>query len=761
MLLDAVDVLLNRRAACCSNPNPNSSNRMKRIQFAISVAVAALACQSVQATTLLTEQFVNYADGLLGSTDTGGGTTVPGWRNSKTPITVTNGSGSLDGTTLGLVLPAGDKVFISNSNMFGVNPGYYDGCYNIFCPQNTFQQSSPTNLYYSFLFRFNTATEVSTDGQPFSGVSRWNGGIASSSGQTFHWQLIARRVGSDIQLGITKNYYLAGSVTNYATTSLAAGETFFVVVRQQILTGAGNDVYDLYVNPPANSFGVDEASIPPSSATVSAGTEDASSSGPGRFWIIASGGSGNLDELRIATTWAEATPPLGQCNTAGVDASPTDWTQVEGIGTTLAVVASGTSPSYQWQISGPGSSTWTNISGAVFPTYTTPNLWLPDDNDTKYRAIVNVACNGTSATSSVATVTLTSPVATPNGIVMDDTFLDPAEIADFRDNMPISITNSVWYTQWSDLLTAYQQNGNMLGTPASGSSSLWLGYFTADTNQPVHLAVGRAIKVTLPFTPNSFGSHTNNAALRFGLFDYADGGTRVVADGNTVTGSSGNGRNVRGYMVSVDFGPAFTANSPLSLLVRNGLGDSSLMGTTGDYVSMGSGPAGGGYSNAPAFQAGTEYTLVFTVARTSQNAAQVTAAISGGGTNWSYSATETNLAYHRFDAFAIRPNSIETSADSFTFSQFIIEVTNGPVALVSVAPFSITSVQTLSPTAVKLTWASENGASYHILSSPSLAAPTWTTNATVPATGSSTSYTNTPTSGTERYYRVVGLPRNP
>lgn len=300
----------------------------------------------------------------------------------------------------------------------------------------------------------------------------------------------------------------------------------------------------------------------------------------------------------------------------------------------------------------------------------------------------------------------------------------------------------------------------MVGYPTNGSSSLWLGYFTADITQPVHLAVGRAIRVTLPFTPISFGSHTNNAALRFGLFDYADGGTRVVADGNTATGSSGNGRNVRGYMLSLDFGPTFTANSPLSLLVRNGLGDSSLMGTTGDYVSMESGPAGGGYSNAPAFQAGIEYTLVFTVARTAQNAVQVTVAISGGGTNWLYSAAETVYAYHRFDAFAIRPNSLETSADGFMFPQFTVAVIDGPV-LVSVPPFNITGVEQLSPSALKLTWASINGASYHVLSSPSLTTPNWTTNETVLATGSSTSYTNTPLSGTQRYYRVVGLPYTP
>jgi len=87
-----------------------------------------------------------------------------------------------------------------------------------------------------------------------------------------------------------------------------------------------------------------------------------------------------------------------------------------------------------------------------------------------------------------------------------------------------------------------------------------------------------------------------------------------------------------------------------------------------------------------------------------------------------------------------------------------VEVISGAVA---VAPFNITAIQALAADSIKLTWQSEAGASYHVLSSPSLATPNWTTNATVQAVGSSTSYTNTPTTGSERYYRVVGLPYAP
>ncbi|HXC98044.1 MAG TPA: hypothetical protein VN048_01800 [Verrucomicrobiae bacterium] len=694
------------------------------------VMSGVLAGQNAGATTLLIEQFSGYATGDLGSPGTGNTGSVPGWNNPNASITVTNGSHSLDGTGLGLVSSAGDKVTISATAGLSV--------YNKFANPSNFPQTTQTNIYYSFLYRFNVGTDV-TNGQVVMQVVRQNSSTAVDL------QLFAKNAGgANVQLGIAKPL---GSSTNYAPNIIAAGQTVFVVVREQIIPGTTNDIDDLWINPPPGSFGTNEANVPPVSATTSDGTEDQSTTGPGRFYV-GSGASANLDELRIATSWAEVTPPVGQCINASITADPTNVTQVAEISATFSATATGTSPTYQWQISKNSGSTFSNIVGATTAIYTTPNLVLATDNGNQYRMIVSVPCNSTSATSAVATVSLTAPIVTPPGLVMYDTFADQ-----IRDNTPVTTNNSVWRTSVSADLSAFPGPG-MVGLPVSGGSSLWLGYFTdiTDTNvPPVDLAVGTTMKVTLPFIPASYNSFTNNGTMRFCVYDYADGGTPLTEDSTAAGGSTGNGAGVRGYMLSLDFGPTFAANSPLSLLVRNGVGDINLMGTTGDYLSMGSGPSGGGFTGMPAFQAGTTYTLVLSVSRTDVNSIDLTAAISGGGTNWSFTATETNFAYHRFDSFGIRPSSLETTADQFTFPTFEVEVDQNAV---SVTPFPL-SIQHSSANAVVLTWTSVPTAQYDIQSTASLNPTSWITNATVTASGTSTSYTNTPLSGSSRFFRVV------
>ena len=689
-------------------------------------------------------QFAGYATGNLGADATTG--SLDGWQNSTANVTLMAGSGSLIGTNLGLVASEGDRVFISATTALNAR--------NQFVPTSTFPQGNETNIYFSFLYKFNNAADVDAEGEVIFRVNRGNSG----TGTPQHWDMLARNVGGQIQLGLSK----AGApdnATNYASVNINIGETIFVVVRQHIIPDVQNDIYDLWINPPKASFGADEADVPSPDTSIGAqptdGAEDQSNTGPGRF-VVAAGVNSEFDEFRVANTWADATPFFGQCVSASIAASPTDLSQSAELAATFNVTALGTSPTLQWQISTDSGANFADIPGATSSTYTTPNLALPESGN-QYRAIATVECNGSKATSAVATVTLTAPTATPLGTIMNDTFLDPGLGFDDRANTPVTPSNSVWFTATTDNLVAFEQGGNMVGTPLSGSSSLWLGYFTDEGQLPVHLDVGRAIKVTLPFQPNSFSSHTNNAGLRLGLFDYFDGGTRLTIDGADAGGSRGNGTSVRGYMLNLEFGTLFTDATPLEIYARNFLPDINLMGTVADYASLGSGPTDEVDTNNPAFQAGTLYTLEFTVARVGENSVQVTTRISGGSLDLSHTVTDNNFAYHRFDSFGIRANSLETSADTFTIPEFKVEVISGPL---QVSPFNITDIESVSSDSVKLTWDSVVGATYHLLYRQPVTGED-TTNATIVATGTSTSQTVSPLPSMNGFFHVLAPPYTP
>jgi hypothetical protein len=124
------------------------------------------------------------------------------------------------------------------------------------------------------------------------------------------------------------------------------------------------------------------------------------------------------------------------------------------------------------------------------------------------------------------------------------------------------------------------------------------------------------------------------------------------------------------------------------------------MGSTGDYQSMGSGPAGVDLLNAPAFENDTEYLLEFTVARTNEVGVIVTLSITGGGTNWTHTAADAAYNYHRFDAVGIRPATLETTANWLEIAEFKVEV----LSVAQPQPDPIPLVLTGSSTNLVLTW---------------------------------------------------------
>jgi hypothetical protein len=413
---------------------------------------------------------------------------------------------------------------------------------------------------------------------------------------------------------------------------------------------------------------------------------------------------------------------------------PQSIMRVEGTYGRFNVLANGATH-YQWYFT---DNTFTTIplNGATNTVLQYSHLQLAQAG--QYFAIATNLQGA--ATSQVATLTVTLPSYTPTGVIVDDRWADGD-----RANLYNNISNSVWYASAAASLTATV--GSMLGA-ADTASRLWVGYFTDEVAGPVDLDVGRAIKATLVFTPTNVTA-TPAGGLRVGLFSYGDGGARVFAD-NFGTGSAGNGTNVFGYMLIENFGTTFNDDTPMAIDVRTNIPSGSLMGTESDYFQLGSGPAG--FLNDPAFISGTEYTLEFTVNRVTATTVNVQTRIFGPGLNLSFSATDTNYAYRRFDSIAVRPNSIVTSAEQFNFTRLLVEVTE------AIVQFRITSFTRPDANSAVLTWESIPSKVYQVQSANTLGAA-WSTNTSVTAVGTLTSYTNSGLGAvSQRYYRVVQIP---
>ncbi len=108
-----------------------------------------------------------------------------------------------------------------------------------------------------------------------------------------------------------------------------------------------------------------------------------------------------------AVTSSAATLSVG--NSAAITTSPASTTVCVGDNANFTVVATGSSLTYQWQVSTNGGTSFTNITGATTATLTLPAVTAAL-NTYQYRAVV-FSCLPTGINSAAATLTVNNPVA--------------------------------------------------------------------------------------------------------------------------------------------------------------------------------------------------------------------------------------------------------------------------------------------------------------------------------------------------------------
>jgi hypothetical protein len=136
--------------------------------------------------------------------------------------------------------------------------------------------------------------------------------------------------------------------------------------------------------------------------------------------------SGNAT-LSINTAAAITTNPASRSSCVGTNAS-------------FTVAASGTSPTYQWQVSTDGGTTYSNITGETAATLNLTGL-TSSQNANRYRAVVSVASCG-SVTSSAATLTVT-PLPTVS-ISATNTSIKPGQTSTLTVSSTPAGANYVW-----------------------------------------------------------------------------------------------------------------------------------------------------------------------------------------------------------------------------------------------------------------------------------------------------------------------------
>ena len=245
---------------------------MKKTILAILTAVVSVASSQAQ---IMYDSF-NYTVGNpLGTTPATNGNWLP--LNTGTAPLVA--SGNLD--VAGLQSSTGNSVSWATGN---IQEAY-----------TTFSSVSTGLPFYSFAFRL-TALPTGTT---------YSFGLIQPGTTTFYGSTIwLRASGSGFNIGLDNRSSVAPT-SNYAAPTYDLNDTIFIVGSYEFVSGTGNDVSRIWINPSSTNFGA--LSAPTATITATGGTD---LTGVGGFLLRGASGSpsGAMDELRIGTGWADVTP---------------------------------------------------------------------------------------------------------------------------------------------------------------------------------------------------------------------------------------------------------------------------------------------------------------------------------------------------------------------------------------------------------------------------------------------------------------------
>ena len=279
----------------------------------------------------------------------------------------------------------------------------------------------------------------------------------------------------------------------------------------------------------------------------------------------------------------------------------------------------------------------------------------------------------TSKTSLLLTSLLAVALTARATVILDDTFADGTRN---NENLP---TDAAWFASSGSSLTA---TTGAMTLALGGSAVLAVSYFTTNAHSPVSLSIGDTLQATILFTFNGVAPSNSSQGFRLALCNF--GTSRVSAD---FSSSSSQGTNVPAYALFQTMGTLFSGSSPVDLRKRTTLTDNSLLGTSGDWTLLGTGP--GDTNSFPGFVSGVPYALQLSLQRTDTGTMQVAATWlnMANGASLSTTVTDTGAANFDFDGLALRPQTAATSSTNIVFNEVRIDfVPAGSAPAVSTQP---------------------------------------------------------------------------
>ena len=262
--------------------------------------------------------------------------------------------------------------------------------------------------------------------------------------------------------------------------------------------------------------------------------------------------------------------------------------------------------------------------------------------------------------------------------LLDDSFSDGT-----RNNQGLP-ADAAWYVS----SPASWTTGVHALTVTNGTSAvLGVTYFGLNSGAPVSLGIGDTLTATVSFIFNNVAAANGSQGFRLGIYDFADSALSPRWTTNDLTGNSVLGNGVKGYALFQNFGQIFNSASPMDLRSRSNLASTSLLGTTGDYKTLGAGP--GNTNGFAGFTNTGQYSLQIALFRTNATDMFVTATWQNqaGGVLLSTTVLDTNAATFNFDGIALRPSSAASSATNMTITEVRVDMVGvGTAPAISLDP---------------------------------------------------------------------------